>query len=208
MCIPENIGCTLRCSSRHCLDIHGWWSKWHASHQYDRSLCSSSEVIYILLHAQLLTIRQVECRWSLWKTWAINSHNKDKIPSHSKVSINVMKDGKTKRDNSASTSFNFLSWGTYQKGHSESVVKIRDSHWDKIILSTWVYYKASFKLPKSTELIIIDDDEVVQDFNSLYQQSWSSPLQGQGVAGGSWSWLHNESWRGARIREQGLDMSM
>ena len=51
----------------------------------DRSLCSSSEVIYILLHAQLLTIRQVECRWSLWKTWAINSHNKDEIPSHSKV---------------------------------------------------------------------------------------------------------------------------
>ena len=112
-----------------------WWSKGHASHWCNGSLCSSSEVIYILLHTQVLTIWKVECRWTLWKTWAVNSNNKDTIPSHFRASIIVTKDGKPKSRPTSSTLFSFLSWGTYQKGYSKPVVKIKDSQWDKIISS-------------------------------------------------------------------------
>ena len=62
------------------------------------------------------------------------------------------------------TSFNFLSWGTYQKGYSESAAKIKDSQWDEIISSAWALSKASCKLPTSADLII-DKNNKIQDFN-------------------------------------------
>ena len=163
--IPENISCPLHCSARCHLGIYIRWSKGHTSHQHNGSLCSSGEVIYILLHIQLLTIWKVECGWMLWKTWAVNSNNKDEIPSYFKASINVTKNSQPKKSKLTLTLFNFLSWGTYQKGYSESAVKIKDSQWDEIISSARALSKANHKLPSSAELIVIDSHEVVQDLN-------------------------------------------
>ena len=62
-------------------------------------------------------------------------------------------------------SYNQPNSSTHQTKYSKSAARIKDASWDTIISSAWSFAKSSHKPPSSAELIVIDDNEPIYNFN-------------------------------------------
>ena len=103
--------------------------------------------------------------YTLWQTRTINLENMASVPTAFKAAPKFSVNGKQKKTKLKLTQFKFLVWGTHQTKYSESATRIKDASWDTIISSAQSFAKSSHKPPSSAELIIIDDNEPIHNFN-------------------------------------------